>query len=105
VDYDKTFTLVAKLTSLQTILVITADQDLEVHQMDVKSTYLNGTLQEEIYMEPPPSFDVPEGMIFHLIKAVYGTKQGEHIWYNDIQAMLQMMGYHCTIADHAVFVK
>jgi reverse transcriptase-like protein len=52
--------------------------------MDVKSAYLNGTLQEEIYMEPPPSFNVPEGMIFHLIKAVYGTKQGGHVWYNDI---------------------
>jgi reverse transcriptase-like protein len=71
--------------------------------MDIKSAYLNRTLQEEIYMEPPPSFDVSKGMIFHLIKAVYGTKQGRHIWYNDIQAMLQGMGYHCTTADHAVF--
>jgi len=52
--------------------------------MDIKSAYLNGALQEEIYMEPPPGFDIPKGMIFQLVKAVYGTKQGRRIWYNDI---------------------
>src|SRR5712692_1784603 len=71
--------------------------------MDVKLPYLNGALQEEIYMEPPPSFDIPKGMIFHLIKAVYGTKQGGCVWYNNIQATLHTMGYHHTIANHAVF--
>ena len=54
-------------------------------------------------MEPPPSFNVPEGMISRLVKAVYGTKQGGRIWYNDIRATLQGMGYRCTTADHAVF--
>jgi len=103
VDYDETFAPVAKLASLRTILAIATNQDLEVHQMDVKSAYLNGALQEEIYMKPPPSFNIPEDMIFHLIKAVYGTKQGGCVWYNNIQATLHIMGYHHTIADHAVF--
>ena len=73
--------------------------------MDVKSAYLNGALQEEIYMEPPPGFDIPEGMIFRLIKAVYGTKQGGRVWYNDIRATLQAMGYCRTTADYAVFTR
>jgi Reverse transcriptase (RNA-dependent DNA polymerase) len=76
IDFDETFTPVAKLASLRTILVIAAERDLELHQMDVKSAYLNGVLKEEIFMNPPPGFNVPNGMVLRLRKAVYGTKQG-----------------------------
>ena len=105
VDYDETFAPVAKLTSLRVILALTAEYNLEVHQMDVKSAYLNGELKEEIYMEPPPGFDTPDGMVFRLVKAVYGTKQGGRVWYEDIRKTLEEMGYHHTEADHAVFVR
>ena len=47
--------------------------------MDVKAAYLNGVLKEEIYMEPPPGFDIPESMVLKLLKAVYGTKQGGQV--------------------------
>jgi Reverse transcriptase (RNA-dependent DNA polymerase) len=40
------------------------EKDLELHQIDVKSAYLNGTLKEEIFMSPPPGFDVPDSMVF-----------------------------------------
>lgn len=105
VDYDETFAPVAKLTSLRVILALTAEHDLEVHQMDVKSAYLNGELKEEIYMEPPPGFSTPEGMVFRLVKAVYGTKQGGRVWYEDIRGTLEEMGYRHTEADHAVFIR
>jgi hypothetical protein len=73
--------------------------------MDVKSAYLNGDLKEEIFMEPPPGFEVPEGMVLRLVKAVYGTKQGGRVWYEKIQATLGAMGYQRTEADHAVFTR
>jgi Reverse transcriptase (RNA-dependent DNA polymerase) len=76
VDYDETFAPVAKLASLRMILALAAEHDLELQQMDVKSAYLNGELREEIFMEAPLGFDVPDGMVLRLIKAVYGTKQG-----------------------------
>src|SRR5712671_7923560 len=76
IDYDKTFMPVAKLASLRVILALAAEQDLEIHQMDVKSAYLNGTLEEEIFMEPPPGLEVPNNMVLCLKKAVYRTKQG-----------------------------
>jgi Reverse transcriptase (RNA-dependent DNA polymerase) len=63
IDYDKTFTPVAKLTSIHTILAIAAKLNLEVQQMDVKSAYLNARLEEEIYMAPPPGLDMPDGMV------------------------------------------
>jgi hypothetical protein len=104
IDYDETFAPVAKFASLRSILALAAEEDLEVHQMDVKSAYLNGILKQEIFMEAPPGFDVPEGMVLRLIKAVYGTKQGGRVWYDDIRTTLQKMGYTRTDADHAVFI-
>ncbi len=105
IDYDETFTPVAKLTSLRTILALSNEHDLEVHQMDVKSAYLNGALKEEIYMEPPPGFNLPDGMVLKLAKAVYGMKQGGWVWYEDIRETLKQMGYKCTEADHTVFTR
>jgi len=72
--------------------------------MDVKSTYLNGELKEEIFMEPPPSFNIPDSMVLRLIKAIYGTKQGGRMWYNNIQTTLKTMGYTHTKSDHTIFV-
>ena len=104
VDYDEIFVPVAKLSSLQAILAIAAEYNLEVHQMDIKSTYLNGELEEEIFMEPPLSFDIPDGMVLRLIKAIYGTKQEGCVWYNNIRTTLKTMGYTCTESDHAIFI-
>jgi Reverse transcriptase (RNA-dependent DNA polymerase) len=104
VDYDGTFAPVAKLASLHTILALAAEQDLEIHQMDVKSAYLNGTLSEEIFMEPPLGLAIPNGMVLCLKKAIYGTKQGGQVWYKDISNTLNSMGYQRTDTDHAVFV-
>ena len=58
------FAPIAKLLSLHTILAIAAEHDLEVHQMDIKCTYLNGELEQEIFMELPPGFDAPNNMVF-----------------------------------------
>ncbi len=53
VDYNKTFASVAKFTSILRILALAALEDMEIHQMDVKTAFLNGELEEEIYMEQP----------------------------------------------------
>ena len=73
--------------------------------MDVKLAYLNRELREEIFMEAPAGFDIPEGMVLRLIKAVYGTKQGGRVWYEEIRDTLVTMGYQHTEADHAVFIR
>jgi hypothetical protein len=55
-DYDETFSPVARFESLRLLLVLAALEDWEVHQLDVKSAFLNGVLNEEIYMEQPQGF-------------------------------------------------
>jgi hypothetical protein len=84
--------------------VLTTKHDLEVHQMDIKAAYLNTNLNKEIYMEAPPSFDIPDGHILRLKKGVYGTKQGGHVWYIDFSRTLSTLGYTPTQADHAIFM-
>ena len=104
VDYDEMFAPVAKFASLHVILALATECNLEVQQMDVKSAYLNGELKEEIFMEAPPSFEIPAGLVLHLIKAVYGTKQGGRVWYEEIRDKLSSMDYQHTEADHMVFM-
>jgi hypothetical protein len=105
VNFDQTFAPVAKFSSLRTVFTLAAKHDLELHQMDVKAAYLNADLKEDLYMQLPPGFEVPEGHVLKLKKGVYGTRQGSRIWYEDMRDTLSELGYTRTEADHAVFVR
>jgi hypothetical protein len=104
INFDQTFAPVAKFSSLRTVFALATEHDLKLHQMDVKATYLNADLKEDLYMEVPPGFEIPEGHVLKLKKGVYGTKQGSCVWYEDMQGTLSELGYTRTEADHAVFV-
>ena len=99
------FMPVAKFQSLYTIFTLAAEHNLKVHQMDIKATYLNANLKEDLYMEPPPGFNIPEGHVLKLKKGMYGTRQGGHVWYEEMRGMLTEMGYTWTEVDHTVFVR
>jgi hypothetical protein len=77
IDYEETFTPVARYTSIRTIIALVAKMKWKLHQMDVKTTFLNGVIEEEVYIEQPQGFDV-EDMKTHvckLKKALHGFKQ------------------------------
>jgi Reverse transcriptase (RNA-dependent DNA polymerase) len=76
IDYEETFSPIVRFTSLQLILVIVVSLDLELHQMDVKTAFINGDLEEEIYMEQPASFVVEgqEHKVCKLLISIYGLK-------------------------------
>jgi hypothetical protein len=76
IDYNETFSPVAKMNSICLVLALVASHKWEVHQMDVKSVFLHGDLQEEIYMEQPPSYvQNDSSLVCHLKKSLYGLKQ------------------------------
>ena len=77
IDYNETFDPIAKMNTIRTILFIASSYKWEIHQMDVKSAFLNGDLDEEIYMQQPPSFINVESsnLICKLHKSLYGLKQ------------------------------
>jgi transposase InsO family protein len=107
VDFNETFAPVAKFNTIRCILAIGATYDLEMHQMDVKTAYLNPSLQEEIYMDQPKGF-IQEGrehLKCKLKKAIYGLKQSGREWYNDIDGTLANEGFTRSDADHSLYIK
>lgn len=76
IDYNETFSPVSKKDSLRIILALVAHYDLELHQMDVKTAFLNGSLEEEVYMAQPQGFikEGKENMVCMLKKSIYGLK-------------------------------
>jgi ATP-binding cassette subfamily B (MDR/TAP) protein 1 len=83
VDFDEIFSPVVKMTLIRVILGLGASLNLEVEQMDVKTTFLHGDLEEEIYMEQPEGFLVKdkEDYVCRLKKSLYGLKQAPRQWY------------------------
>ncbi|KIN99148.1 hypothetical protein M404DRAFT_30611 [Pisolithus tinctorius Marx 270] len=104
IDYMETFAPVAKFSTIRTLLTLAAMFDLEIHQMDVKSTFLNGKLEEEIYLHPP-GFRDSSDVVWHLYHALYGLKQAPKAWYNRLREVFESLGFTCSDADHSLFYK
>ncbi len=101
VDYEETFAPVARYTSIRSIISIAAEMGWKIHQMDVKTAFLNGFIQEEVCIEQPQCFEVhgKESHVCRLKKALYGLKQAPRAWYSRIDAYLQGMGFTESEAD------
>lgn len=80
IDYEETFAPVAKLTTIRTILAVANTRDLEIHQMDVRTAFLNGKLTETVYMEVPEGVKSKPDEICLLERSLYGLKQSPRCW-------------------------
>jgi hypothetical protein len=104
VDYFDTFTLVARLTSIRTVLAFAAAENYETGQIDIKGAYLNGklTANETIYMCQLPGYQTGT-MVCQLCKTLYGLKQSGHRWYQKlVDIMTEMRFLRCEV-DQVVF--
>jgi hypothetical protein len=106
IDYDETFSPVACFESLCLLLALAALGDWHIHQMDVKSAFLNGVLEEEIFMEQPQGFVVSgqETQVCRLKKALYGLKQASCAWNLQFHGVLLELGFVWTYSDAGVYV-
>ena len=106
IDYDETFSPVACFKSLWLLLALAVLEDWHIHQMDVKSAFLNGMLDEEIYMEQPQGFIVAgmENKVCKFKKSIYGLKQASHIWNLQFHGFLLKLGFKQTSSDAGVYV-
>ena len=75
IDYEETFALVARISSVRALLAIATASKWNLFQMDVKNAFLNGDLSEEVYMQPPPGLSVESNKFCHLRHAIYDFKQ------------------------------
>ena len=106
-DYDETFAPVARYTSIRAIISLTASMGWSLHQMDVKTTFLNGVIEEEVYIEKPQGFEVhpKETHVCRLKKALYGLKQDPRAWYAHIDSYLKRLGFSKSHADPNLYYK
>jgi hypothetical protein len=114
IDYEDTFSPVVRFASIRLILSIVAKQDLELFQMDVKTAFLNGELDEEIYMAQPASFEVQgherkvchlKHSIYGLKRSIYGLKQSSRQWYLRFHDSITSFGFEMIEEDHCVYLK
>ena len=107
VDYHKVFAPVVRYASIRTILAIANQHDLEVHQMDVCSAFLNGNLDEDIYMAQPEGYvdQNNPNLVCKLKKSIYGLKQAARCWNDVLHEYLLSDGYKRSDADPCVYTK
>jgi hypothetical protein len=89
IDYAETFALVAKLNTIRMLIALATMFHWKLHQLDVKSTFLNGDLKEEVYLTQPEGFveNGQEHLVCKLKKAFYGLKQAPRSWYEKIDSL------------------
>eukprot|EP00253_Pinus_taeda_P006391 PITA_06391 len=107
IDYEETFAPIAKMSTIRLVLALAAQFKWKVHQMDVKSAFLNGDLQEEVYMTQPPGFKIAgqEQKVCRLAKALYGLKQAPRAWYMKIDQYLTDHGFQRSPSDANLYIK
>ncbi|CAI7858963.1 unnamed protein product [Closterium sp. NIES-53] len=91
-------------TTLRTLLAGAAIKGWVVKQMDVTTAFLNGVLEEEIFMAQPEGFDDGTGRVLRLKKALYGLKQAPRQWYLKLRGVLEEIGFTPSTADHSLFM-
>jgi hypothetical protein len=89
-DFEKTFAPITRLESIRILLAYAAHHSFRLFQMDMKSTFLNGPIKEEVYVEQPPGFedDRYPDHVYKLSKALYGLKQAPRAWYECLRDFL-----------------
>jgi hypothetical protein len=107
VDFEATFAPVARMEEIRLLLSYACSKRIKVYQMDVKSTFLNGELEEEVYIEHPEGFLLSEreDYVCKLKKAMYGLKQAPRVWYSRLDRYLQQQGFRNGNAYSNLYVK
>ena len=106
VDYTETFAPVTQFTTIMLLINIAAAYDLEVHQMDFDTAYLNASLREDLYMKIPEECDHKNtSQVFKLNKAIYGLKQAGNEWFNLLKSQLRSKGWEQSVKELCLFKK
>jgi hypothetical protein len=95
IDYFDTYAPVARITSIRVLKALASIYKLVVHQMDVKTAFLNGDLDEEVYIDQPEGFVFPgnEKKVCKLIKSLYGLKQAPKQWHEKFDTVILVNGF------------
>ncbi|GJU34725.1 putative ribonuclease H-like domain-containing protein [Tanacetum coccineum] len=107
IDYDEVFAPVARIEAIRLFLAFASFMGFIVYQMDVKSAFLYGTIDEEVYVSQPPGFVDPDHpkKVYKVVKALYGLHQAPRAWYATLSTFLEEHGYRRGTIDKTLFIK
>ena len=107
IDYEETFAPTCRMTTVQSICALAAHNGWNVHQLDIKTAFLNGDLHEEVYVTQPRGFvqKGQENRVCRLHKALYGLKQAPRAWFEKIHAYLTAQGFQNSPRESTLYVK
>ena len=107
IDYGEVYAPVARIETVIFVVAIATNANWSMHQLDVKSAFLNGPLEEEVYVSQPQGFVVKgeENKVYKLKKALYGLKQAPRAWNRTINSFLSQIGFKKCTSEHGVYVR
>ncbi|CAI7817644.1 unnamed protein product [Closterium sp. NIES-54] len=107
VDFFHTFSPTSKMTTLRVLLHVAAQRDHELHSLDFSTTFLQGSLHEEIWLRRPPGFtgSFPPGTQWSLRRPVYGLRQAPHEWHDTLRMTLAALGFAPSTSDPSLFLR
>ncbi|GKA46909.1 putative ribonuclease H-like domain-containing protein [Tanacetum coccineum] len=107
IDYDEIFAPVARIEAIRIFLAFASYMGFIVYQMDVKSAFLYGTIDEEVYVSQPPGFVDPKfpKKVYKVVKALYGLHQAPRAWYATLSTFLLKSGYKRGTINKTIFIK
>ncbi|GJS34334.1 retrovirus-related pol polyprotein from transposon TNT 1-94 [Tanacetum coccineum] len=107
IDYDEVFAPVARIKAIRLFLVYASYMGFMVYQMDVKSDFLYGQIEEEVYVCQPPGFEDPyhPDKVYKVVKALYGLHQAPRAWYDTLANYLVCNGFQRGKIDQTLFIK
>ena len=107
VDFHEVFAPVARWDTIRMLIALAAEKGWNVFQLDVKSAFLQGELNEAVYVEQPKGFEIQEeqGKVYKLKKALYGLKQAPRAWYSRIDGYFKKEGFEKCFCEHTLFIK
>ncbi|GJS43225.1 putative ribonuclease H-like domain-containing protein [Tanacetum coccineum] len=107
IDYEEVFASVARIKAIRLFLAYASLMGFLVYQMDVKSAFLYGTIEEEVYVTQPPGFKDPDHLdkVYKVVKALYGLHQAPRAWYETLANYLLGNGFQRGKIDHTLFIK
>ena len=107
IDYEETYAPVGRQVSLRILLAVAVSKNMSIRHLDIKTPYLNGELDEDIYMEQPKGYVVPgkEHMVCKLQKSLYGLKQAGRCWNEKQNSILETLGFVRNQAEKCVYSK